>query len=90
MSKLMIPKGYNNPLSYLDTEIAIKIVKDQFEKRLAAKGIVCKNRVSHLPPKAEYAQIINTSDYDMKTEVETFKAERRSGKGESKKQHRNE
>ena len=62
----------------------------EFEKRLAAKGIVCKNRVSHLPPKAEYAQIINTSDYDMKTEVKTFKTERRSAKGESKKQHRNE
>ena len=62
----------------------------EFEKRLAAKGIVCKNRVSHLPPKAEYAQIINTSDYDMKTEVETFKTERRSVKNESKKQHRNE
>lgn len=57
----------------------------EFEKRLAAKGIVCKNRVSHLPPKAEYAQIINTSDYDMKTEVETFKTERRSEKNESKK-----
>jgi hypothetical protein len=62
----------------------------EFEKRLAAKGIVCKNRVSHLPPKAEYAQIINTSDYDMKSAVETLKAERRSAKGETKKQHRNE
>lgn len=62
----------------------------EFEKRLAAKGIVCKNRVSHLPPKAEYAQIINTSDYDMKTDVEAFKAERRSVRGEVKKQHRNE
>lgn len=62
----------------------------EFEKRLSAKGIVCKNRVSHLPPKAEYAQIINTSDYDMKSEVETFKAERRSAKNEKKKQHRNE
>ena len=35
MGKLIIPKNYNNPLSYLDSEIAIKIVKDQFEKRLA-------------------------------------------------------
>lgn len=35
MSKLMIPEKYENPLSYLDSEIAIKIVKDQFEKRLA-------------------------------------------------------
>lgn len=57
----------------------------EFEKRLSAKGIVCKNRVSHLPPKAEYAQIINTSDYDMKTDVETFKAERRSEKAANKK-----
>ena len=57
----------------------------EFEKRLAAKGIICKNRVRHLPPKAEYAQIINSSDYDMKKEVETFKAERRSEKTANKK-----
>ena len=62
----------------------------EFEKRLAAKGIVCKNRVRHLPPKAEYAQIINTSDYDIKTDVEAFKVERISAKGETRKQHRNE
>lgn len=60
----------------------------EFEKRLAARGIVCKNRVSHLPPKAEYAQIINTSDYNIKTDGETFKAERRSSRSESKKQHK--
>lgn len=35
MGKLIIPKNYENPLSYIDSEIAIKIVKDQFEKRLA-------------------------------------------------------
>ena len=35
MSKLILPANYENPLSYLDSEIAIKIVKDQFEKRLA-------------------------------------------------------
>lgn len=62
----------------------------EFEKRLAQRGIVCKSRISHLPPKAEYAQIINTSDYDMIAEVETFKSERRSAKNESKKHHRNE
>lgn len=56
----------------------------EFEKRLAAKGIVCKNRVSHLPPKAEYAQIINTSDYEMIAEVETIKAERRVVKNANK------
>lgn len=35
MGKLIIPKEYENQISYLDSEIAIKIVKDQFEKRLA-------------------------------------------------------
>ena len=35
MGKLILPQNYENPLSYLDSEIAIKIVKDQFEKRLA-------------------------------------------------------
>ena len=62
----------------------------ELERRLAEKGIICKNRISHLPAKAEYAQIINTSDYDMKTEVETIKAERRIARSESKKQYRNE
>lgn len=35
MGKLIVPENYENKLSYLDSEIAIKIVKDQFEKRLA-------------------------------------------------------
>lgn len=35
MNKLIYPLNYENKLSYLDSEIAIKIVKDQFEKRLA-------------------------------------------------------
>ena len=61
----------------------------EFEKRLAQRGIVCKNRISHLPPKAEYAQIINTSDYNMTTEVKSIKAERRAAKTESRKQYRN-
>ncbi len=33
--RLILPKNYEDKLSDLDTEIAIKIVKDQFEKRLA-------------------------------------------------------
>lgn len=62
----------------------------EFERRLAEKGVVCKNRISHLPAKAEYAQIINTSDYEIKEEVETIKVERRFARGEGKKQYRNE
>lgn len=33
--RLVLPENYENKLNYLDTELAIKIVKDSFEKRLA-------------------------------------------------------
>lgn len=82
---------YSSEASRLENEMVAFCDKfTEFEKRLATKGIVCKNRISHLPPKAEYAQIINTSDYDVKTEVEKYKTERRSANNESKKQYRNE
>lgn len=51
----------------------------EIEKRLLAKGVVLAERISLLPPSAEYAQIINTTDYQM-----TEKA----GKLQAKKQHR--
>ncbi len=54
----------------------------EFERRLAEKGVVCKNRISHLPPKAEYAQIINTLDYEMKKEVEKTEFSRKIVKTE--------
>lgn len=52
----------------------------EIEKRLLAKGIVLADRISLLPPDAEYAQIINTSDYSMETEADTIsvKKQRRS------------
>jgi trehalose-6-phosphate synthase len=34
-----------------------------FEERLKAKGVMIKSRVSMAPPSAEYATIINISDY---------------------------
>ena len=37
----------------------------EIEKRLLAKGVVLASRISMLPPSAEYAQIINTTDYNM-------------------------
>lgn len=46
---------------------------NEMEKRLLAKGVIPADRISMLPPSAEYAQIINTSDYEMKGEVEKFK-----------------
>ena len=35
MERLMIPEGYNSPLSIRETEVAIKEVKDYFERALA-------------------------------------------------------
>lgn len=48
----------------------------EIEKRLLAKGVVLADRVSLLPPDAEYAQIINTADYSMATETENFRAKK--------------
>lgn len=52
----------------------------EIEQRLLAKGVVLADRISLLPPDAEYAQIINTSDYSMKTEADiiSVKKQRRS------------
>lgn len=51
----------------------------EIEKRLLAKGVVLADRISLLPPSAEYAQIINTTDYNMTEKAETL---------QTKKQHR--
>ena len=48
----------------------------EIEKRLLAKGVILADRVSLLPPDEEYAQIINTTDYSMMTEVETFQVKK--------------
>lgn len=37
----------------------------EFERRLRAKGIVINRRIALSPPSAEYASIINVSDYDV-------------------------
>lgn len=42
----------------------------EIEKKLLAKGVVLAERISLLPPNAEYAQIINTADYEMTSEAE--------------------
>lgn len=45
----------------------------EIEKKLLARGVIPADRISLLPPSAEYAQIINISDYEMKGETERFK-----------------
>ncbi len=52
----------------------------EIEKHLFSKGIILKDRVSLLPPAAEYAQIINTSRYDMTSSSEKFKAKKKQGR----------
>lgn len=49
----------------------------EIEKRLLTKGVVLAERIALLPPNAEYAQIINTSDYDMEAETEEFSVRKR-------------
>jgi len=44
----------------------------EIEKRLLAKGVILADRISMLPPGAEYAQIINTSDYEMSGKTESI------------------
>lgn len=45
----------------------------EIERRLRKKGIVTK-RISILPPDAQFAQMINVSDYDLCAEVSEFEA----------------
>ena len=37
----------------------------EIERRLAGKGVVVDSRITMIPPKEEYAQIINYKDYDL-------------------------
>ena len=49
----------------------------EIERRLLAKGVVLAQRISMLPPSAEYAQIINTADYQMTEAADKLQAEKR-------------
>lgn len=44
----------------------------EIEKKLLAKGVVLADRISLLPPNAEYAQIINTADYEIISQAENL------------------
>lgn len=48
----------------------------EIERRLAAKGVLVKNRISILPPISEYAQIINITDYNQVEDADTFNVQR--------------
>ena len=57
----------------------------EIEKRLLAKGVVLASRVQLLPPDEAYASIINTSDYEMKSQTKRFSAQTHRGKAAEKK-----
>ena len=48
----------------------------EIEKRLLAKGVALSERISLLPPNEEYAQIINTSDYEMEMETKKLQVKK--------------
>lgn len=48
----------------------------EIEKRLLKKGVVLADRISLLPPSAEYAQIINTTDYRMTEKAEALQTKK--------------
>ncbi len=62
----------------------------KIEKKLATKGVIVNNRISILPPNVEYAQIINTSDYEMKTNAEKFEVQKVKQKQQGQKAMRKE
>lgn len=50
----------------------------EFERRLVDKGVTAEH-ISLLPPEAEYAQVINLSDYDMTADISTDRRAEYSG-----------
>ena len=59
----------------------------EFERRLKAKGVVINRRIALSPPSAEYAAIINVSDYDVAegTQITEMKSVDRKKKAAEKK-----
>lgn len=37
ITKLIIPNDYKSPLNLMETEVAIKVLKDKFEKRIVTQ-----------------------------------------------------
>ncbi len=59
----------------------------EFERRLKAKGVVINRRIALSPPSAEYAAIINVSDYNISegTQITEMKSVERKKKATEKK-----
>jgi hypothetical protein len=55
-----------------------------FEERLAARGVVLRERIAHLPPDERHAQIINVQDYELTGEPELYEVGRTAAAREAR------
>lgn len=60
----------------------------EIERRLLAKGVVAAQRIRMLPVSAEYAQIINTSDYEMTAQAASFTVKKQETAAKKKALHK--
>ncbi len=60
----------------------------EIEERLLQKGVIAQSRISLLPPDVSYAQIINTTDYEMSSDTDTFTAKKERRRTEKPKYKR--
>lgn len=79
-----IPDEYESAALCEEMQVFCKDFKE-IEKRLLERGVILASRISLLPPDKAYAQIINTTDYDMKTDTDSFTAEKHRRKAVKKK-----
>lgn len=56
-----------------------------FEKKLAEKGVLLGQRISHFPSEPAYAQMINVNDYDLKEEARLLEAKQKKASIKNKK-----
>lgn len=83
-SKDRIPDEYESAALCEEMQVFCKDFKE-IEKRLIERGVILASRISLLPPDKAYAQIINTTDYDMRTDTDSFTAEKHRRKAVKKK-----
>ena len=55
-----------------------------FEERLAARGVVLRERIAHLPPDESHAQIINVQDYQLTGEPALYEVGRTAAARETR------
>ena len=83
-SKDRTPDEYESAVLYEEMEDFCKGFKE-IERRLLERGVILASRISLLPPDKAYAQIINTTDFEMRTDTKSFTTEKNRRKATKKK-----